>query len=405
MNLVKRPPVMSTVGCFLVIAAVLTAFSSASPAQHSPAVGDDRQSQQDATANNEEFPAQWLDRLPKQDRTLLDENIGYAPPQQTDDLQWIGSEPIPWDNLRGKVVVIQSWSSRNTSGRTIPQRLQDVATEINNDDLQLLALHTPDGADTVEKFLGQRAAPMPVVVDTSGAFCDALGVYRRPVNIVIDRIGNVRYAGLRFAALVPAVQHLLDEPFDARTQPTSRPKPTTAGPTDFPAFTGAVSHATDLRGRKAPEFHVAEWVTAQPNATDKVVVIDFWATWCGPCIAAIPHMNELAGQFADDVVCIGISSESRSKYNAGMNKLAARNVTPQSFHYPIALDSKRTMQQAAKITGIPHVLVMSSDWIVRWQGHPSQLTTQALGQIVAANRTLVGNNDDLHRYRWTRGRS
>jgi len=58
------------------------------------------------------------------------------------------------------------------------------------------------------------------------------------------------------------------------------------------------------------------------------------------------------------------------------------------------------MQRAVRVGGIPHVIVMSSDWVVRWQGHPAGLNASTLGAIVEANRTLAGGGPPLCS-RWT----
>ena len=64
-------------------------------------------------------------------------------------------------------------------------------------------------------------------------------------------------------------------------------------------------------GTVAPDFTVQDPSGAPVHLSDykgKVVVIDFWATWCGPCQAAMPHTNEIAKEFkGQNVVFLGIS--------------------------------------------------------------------------------------------------
>ena len=65
--------------------------------------------------------------------------------------------------------------------------------------------------------------------------------------------------------------------------------------------------------------------------------------------------------------------------------LSKKKLSPQSFRYTLALDPQSRMMSGFGIRGIPHVAVMSSDWIVRWQGSPGGLTSDVLRKIVAAN--------------------
>src|SRR5689334_25163119 len=64
-------------------------------------------------------------------------------------------------------------------------------------------------------------------------------------------------------------------------------------------------------GSPAPAIKVAKWVKGKPvNSLKKgnVYVVEFWATWCGPCKQSIPHLTELAKKYAGKATFIGVSS-------------------------------------------------------------------------------------------------
>jgi cytochrome c biogenesis protein CcmG, thiol:disulfide interchange protein DsbE len=139
----------------------------------------------------------------------------------------------------------------------------------------------------------------------------------------------------------------------------------------------------DLRGKQAPELHVEKWVTGKaPDTKGKVVLIDFWATWCPPCRELVPELNELKKKFGSDLVIIGITDEPPKKVKAFLKKLP--------MDYSIGSDQSDKMYAAVGVTGIPHVLVITPDNIVRWQGLPGlgddPLTSDKIAKIIDASK-------------------
>lgn len=359
----------------------------------------------------------WLEKLKAEDRAPLDELRAYAPPALGTNLTWLPERPgaapqvLSWNDLRGRVVVLQSFTTANLPGRKWLERTGMALKGFPAKDLRVIVLHTPENAERAADFLNKQAPPPGVVVaiDVKGTTCDALGMYKAPVNIVIDRQGVVRFVGLNDRGLVKAVAQLTQEKFDSAKPPPMRiaAAPTAKEQGDFPPFSGRVQYAEDFRGKTAPDFVADEWITRQPDMQGKVVVIDFWATWCKPCVEAIPHMNELADKFGDQAAFIGLSGERQIKFEEGLRKI---NRKPASFHYGLALDPNDSMYKTIKITGIPHCIVISSDWIVRWQGMPGELNEKMLEQIIKADAAVNSrqkgadkNPTGKSRKRWVEG--
>lgn len=117
----------------------------------------------------------------------------------------------------------------------------------------------------------------------------------------------------------------------------------------------------------------------------KILVLDFWATWCAPCIAGFPHFNEFADRYADKgVVFASITSEpltrvqkffTRTKKELKALKLIdTTGATLKTYHV--------MTPPLEKMVGIPYCVIIDQHNIVRWVGQTDQLTTAILDQVI-----------------------
>ena len=330
--------------------------------------------------------------------SLLESSVGHLLPEFDDNVRWLGKQEGPtFESLRGSVVVLNTWDSATTDGRNMTHRVRTLLSKFG-DDVKQVALHTPDEAEEIieryDRYNGKM--PVPLAVDTKGAYLDELGIYKTPRIIVVDRQGRIAHAGVSLAQLREAVQRAMNVEDDAADAPTQLPAraervtdETPAAPIDaeWPQHNRIqAGNANNLQGRQAPQLVVEKYMNAPaPDTEGKVVMMEFWATWCGPCIRGIPHLNELQASFPDDLVIVGISAEDEQTV---LNKM--RTDQRLDFGYTVAIDPSRRVQRAVGNRGIPHCIVVSGDGIVRWQGHPASLTNQVMGQIVEANRGSSG---------------
>lgn len=339
-----------------------------------------------------EAPTWADDRIPESESTVLMSTHGYAIPEFGDGVEWLGKEQPTFESMRGDVVVLHTWNASTTDGRAMERRVRVLLRPLG-DEVHQIALHTPEEAEETHTKYERHSGRLPSVmaIDLVGSYCDELGLWKEPRIIVIGRDGAVRNAGVAMRELRDVVREALAEtPGDTVVDALPpREDRVEEGEVEVVEDTGYPAHnriqaadANNLQGQRGPALAVQEYVLGEaPELEGKVLMIEFWATWCGPCIAGIPHLNDLQNQFQNDLVIVGISSEQE---NVVRDKM--RTDRRLDFGYTVAIDPQRRVQSVVGNRGIPHCIVMSSDGIVRWQGHPSSLDDETMSQIVAANK-------------------
>jgi thiol-disulfide isomerase/thioredoxin len=146
----------------------------------------------------------------------------------------------------------------------------------------------------------------------------------------------------------------------------------------------AVGNSLEL-GSVAPPIQVRAWLKGTPVTAfnpEKIYVVEFWATWCGPCKQSIPHLTELA-KANKDVTFIGVSIWEDNK-DGNIQKFV--DDMGSKMDYNVAYSGNKdfmaeTWMDAASQNGIPTAFVVKGDKI-EWVGHPMALETP-LAQIKA----------------------
>jgi thiol-disulfide isomerase/thioredoxin len=161
-------------------------------------------------------------------------------------------------------------------------------------------------------------------------------------SLTSDRLG-------RLAALVLLIA--CASACDSRSVP-----PDASGPSDG---TGASTVVQLLRNPMAVEpFTVTDLDGRTLSSADwkgKVVLVNFWATWCPPCLAEIPDLIALQNKYRDRLVVIGISEDEISP------EVVKRFATERKINYPIAMTSADLQTRFTGITALPTTFVLDQD--------------------------------------------
>lgn len=158
------------------------------------------------------------------------------------------------------------------------------------------------------------------------------------------------------------------------------------------AIVAPAAHAAPLKvGSPAPALKLSKWVKGAPVtkfAKGHVYVVEFWATWCGPCKTTIPHLTQMAKKLSGKATFIGVSiSEGTDDYQAKVAKFV-KDMGPK-MDYSVAIDTapragfmSTNWMDAAGQNGIPTAFVVDKDGKIAWIGHPMEME-EPLAQIIA----------------------
>ena len=147
-------------------------------------------------------------------------------------------------------------------------------------------------------------------------------------------------------------------------------------------------------GDPAPSLKIAEWVKGEAvDLSDlkgeKIAVVEFWATWCGPCKVSIPHLTKLQKEYADKgVVFIGVSSgEELDTVKKFVDEW------DEKMGYTVAWDADKnatfkSWMDASGQRGIPTAFVVDKAGKIAWIGHPMGGLDEVLEGVVKGNFSI-----------------
>lgn len=156
-------------------------------------------------------------------------------------------------------------------------------------------------------------------------------------------------------------------------------------------------------GDNAPQLKVATWLKGDSTKgieRGKVTIVEFWATWCGPCLANIPHLSNVATEYKDkNVNVFAISVKERGVTDADSLRRFIKGPKGQTMHYNVGADDAAQFMAKNWLApvgqgGIPFAMVINQQGKIAWMGHPAVIDSP-LAKIVSGKWDLAKALADL----------
>jgi uncharacterized protein (TIGR03435 family) len=120
------------------------------------------------------------------------------------------------------------------------------------------------------------------------------------------------------------------------------------------------------------------------EAKGKILIIEFWGTWCGPCIPALEHLNELQQKFKDDIMVVGISDDTEERLNKFLLK---RPVT-----IPLVADPMNRSAKYFQVKAYPQTFVADKNGRIIAITHPSEITEGKLRDLIVGKKVEIATH-------------
>ena len=158
-------------------------------------------------------------------------------------------------------------------------------------------------------------------------------------------------------------------------------------------------------GADAPKLELAQFVKGESVSQFEkghTYVVEFWATWCGPCIKAFPHLSELQKKMKDDVTFMGINvwdtknGESQAERIERVTEFVKDQGKKMSYTVAVEDGEKmaKTWLKPAGQDGIPAAFIVNGEGEIAWIGHPMNMD-EPLKQIVAGEYDMEAAAKEL----------
>lgn len=312
---------------------------------------------------NEHFPAEWFWARNEAQWEKVNALVGTKATEFKVG-EWHNPGTVAKNSMKefaGKPLLIDFWGTWCGPCLAAAPKISELA-EKYADDIRIVAICNTRRGETMAETADRVGMKIPTAMDLDDKTRDAYGVQWWPYYVLVDSNGVVRAAGISSAHVEDAMKKLIELDKAAKTESASIPATplqtaVIAAKAEWLEGNARQREVLDaMHGKPAPSLTVENWMNA-PEMTlaslkGQIVVLDFWATWCGPCIASIPKNNEIAEKYKDrGVVFIGVC------HPRGVEKMS-EVVSEKGIRFPVAADTSGSTNEAFGVNSYPDYYII-----------------------------------------------
>ena len=322
-------------------------------------------------------------------------------------LSFIKGDPVTFED--GNVYIVEFWGTWCGSCRQSIPHLAEIQKRYRDHGLTVIGISNESDLQKVQNFVTEQGDKMNYAVAwdpesiSEDSYMKAYNQNGVPIAFIVDRAGNVVWHGHPMGDLDIVLEQVMKEEFD----PEAYAKAQAEKPASVPirriqvkkksiVTTDMFEPAKAKLGDKAVSLEGLTFIKGEPVTFKNgyVYVVEFWATWCGPCMQSIPHLTEVQKHYQDQgVTIIGISNE-------GDRETVQNFVTDKGdeMNYTVAWDPERrannSYMKAYNQSFIPTAFIIDRNGNVVWHGNPMDDLDTVLEQVVKGDfdATAYANN-------------
>ncbi|RKU15748.1 hypothetical protein C6501_06175 [Candidatus Poribacteria bacterium] len=353
--------------------------------------------------------AKQAKKILEQDRTSRKGRLPIPPVASSNPSEWIGKpapdfqvkdlkgEELSLKKYRGQVVLLDFWATWCGPCLKELPNVKRTYQKYKDQKFQIIGISLDGSKQPLETFIERENLAWIHYWDQSQKITAQYGVRGIPSIFLIDGEGVIRKTNLRGHSLETAVAELVGEnltkladPSTQTSEPNSQSKsiPATKLIKPSPAsqksesLQSPITKMSEWVGKPAPDFEVMNLKGKELSLKKfrgQVVLLDFWATWCGPCIAEMPKIKKTYEKYKDQKFqIIGISSDkSKAPLEAYIEK--------EELGWIHTWDENRKLRNLYGIIGIPTAFLIDGKGVIRKASLGGFDVESAVAELVKEN--------------------